>query len=132
MTRRRASQLLGWWVALGAAPALAQPRGAGGLPSSSQKLPPQLVRAQTSALAIGRLYLEGHSEFASSDALASALGLAGIDIDALDRDEASKQRERLRAQHRADFEEDRIDELGGYYLSTTEVHLAALITLVSR
>ncbi len=131
ITRRRASQLLGWWVVLSAAPVLADRRDADAIPPKAREMPAKLIRAMESALAVGALYLSHHPEQADPEALAQLLGLSGIDIGGLDHREATKHRTRLQGLHRADFEDDRTEELAGFYLSSTESRLAALITLIS-
>jgi hypothetical protein len=88
-----------------------------------------VLRDRASAIALGREYLAGRPEEADLARLARALETA-LALPAGDPSPA-ELRERLAARVRADFEQEEIVVVGGWWLSRTEARVAALAALDS-
>jgi hypothetical protein len=73
--------------------------------------------------------LETAPEEASAAELLESLGLAELDLEALDKNALAEKRIALRRVHRHDFVAGRVVEVGGFTFSLTEMRLAGLVAL---
>ena len=122
LSRRSFLHILGWWLALGGT---WEGRAVAEAAAASVGKPGGLLAARASAVAIGRVYLARYPT--DPFALRTALGLPAGDLDALPAERIQSERRRILALHRDDFVERRVQELGGFLFSQTELRLAALL-----
>ena len=113
---------MGWWLAVSGS-SLA--RAAEDSASAAGAGLNRFFNARASAIAIGRVFLAEHPEEAST--LRAALGLPPGDLGQLSDQQIGFERQRLLAVHHEDFAKRRVQELGGYLFSLTELRLAALL-----
>ncbi len=126
----RREVLLALLGALGGATLGACREDAGTAPTSGSPTPEDWravfgPRAAAGAAAVGRAWLRTHPAEADPERLAASLC---ADCEAT----TATLRAALGRRHRADFERNRLERVGGWTLSDTECRLYALLALVQR